>query len=132
MITFARPQDDNVETYTVNIALFIGLALVFLIILFVMVPLATMVTLDPPASTAGIPQTLRPDKEIYLTVKSDLTLVLGNDPVGRDVLGSTLDAATGGDKDTRILLRADRDTDLMNVMKLLRAAGYLKLRLVLQ
>ena len=98
MISFARPQSDNVEMYTVNIALFVGLALVFLIILLVMAPLATMATLNPPASTAD-PQP-RPDKELYLTVKSDLTLVLGNDPVRRDELGYTLDAATGGDKDT--------------------------------
>jgi biopolymer transport protein ExbD len=66
-------------------------------------------------------------------VKSDLTLALGNDPVDRTLLRSTLDAATKGDKDARIFLRADKVVpygELMEVMNLLRGAGYLKVALV--
>ena len=47
--------------------------------------------------------------------------------------GSTLDAATKGDKETRIFLRADKAVpygEVMEVMNLLRAAGYLKVALV--
>jgi hypothetical protein len=59
--------------------------------------------------------------------------MLGNDPVARDALGSLFDAATGGDKDTPIYLRADRRVpygEVMRIMELLRAAGYAKLLLV--
>ena len=58
---------------------------------------------------------------------------LGNDPVSRDLLPGTLDAAARGDKDTRIFLRADKAVpygEVMEVMNLLRAAGYLKVALV--
>src|SRR5262249_49384167 len=70
---------------------------------------------------------------LYLTVKSDLTLTLGDDPVSRDGLGGTLDAAAQSDKDTRIFLRADKAGpygEVIEVMNLLRAAGYLKVALV--
>src|SRR5260370_111463 len=53
--------------------------------------------------------------------------------VSRDGLGGTLDAAAKGDKDTRIFLRADKAVpygEIMEVMNLLRAAGYLKVALV--
>ena len=66
-------------------------------------------------------------------MKSDLTLALGDDPVSRDGLGGTLDAAAKGEKDTRIFLRADKAVpygEIMEVMNLLRAAGYLKVALV--
>ena len=43
----------------------------------------------------------RPDRPLYLTVKADLTLALGDDSVSRDLLPGTLDAAAKGDKDTR-------------------------------
>ena len=66
-------------------------------------------------------------------MRPDLTLALGNDPVNRDLLRSTLDVATSGNKDRRIFLRADKTVpygDVMEVMNLLRAAGYLKVALV--
>jgi TonB family protein len=75
----------------------------------------------------------RPNKPLFLTLMPDLTLMLGYVPVGRDVLGSTLDAETSGDKDTRIFLRADSALpyrDVMDVLKLLQAAGYVKIALV--
>jgi biopolymer transport protein ExbD len=95
-------------------------------------PLATVdILVNLPASTAE-PQP-RPERPLYLTVKSDLTLALGENPVSRDFLPSTLDAAAKGDKDTRIFLRADKTVpygEVMEVMDLLRAAGYLKAALV--
>ncbi len=48
-------------------------------------------------------------------------------------LTATIDAATKGDKNERIYLRADKAVsygDLMEVMNLLRNAGYLKIALV--
>ena len=51
----------------------------------------------------------------------------------RDGLRSALEPATNGDKDMRIFLRADKVVsygDVMEVMNLLRAAGYFKVALV--
>jgi biopolymer transport protein ExbD len=47
-------------------------------------------------------------------------------------LSGTLDAASKGDKDRPIYLRADKMVpgELMEVMNLLRTAGYLKVALV--
>jgi len=106
--------------------------LVLLIIFMVAAPLATVdVLVNLPVASAQ-PQP-RPDKPLYLTVKSDLSLALGNDPVGRDQLASALDAATNGDKNARIFLRADKAVpygDVMEVMNTLRTAGYLTIALV--
>ncbi|MBL8583636.1 MAG: biopolymer transporter ExbD, partial [Rhizobiaceae bacterium] len=75
----------------------------------------------------------RPDKPLYLTVKDDLTIALGEEIVSRAGLGAALDRFTGSDKEQRVFLRADRMVDygeLMDVMNLLRASGYLKIALV--
>ena len=53
--------------------------------------------------------------------------------MARDALAGALAAATNGDHDTRIFLRADKVVsygELMAVMDLLRAAGFLKVALV--
>ena len=87
---------------------------------------------NPLASTAD-QQPRGSAKPLFLTIKSDLTLALGNDPIARDALGSSFNAATGGDKDALVYLRADRTVpydELMRIMELLRAAGYFKFHLV--
>ena len=95
-------------------------------------PLATVdIAVDLPSSNAE--QQQKPDKPIYLTLKPDLTLAIGDSTVARDQLASALDSATGGNKDDRIFLRADRSVpygDVMAVMNELRAARYLKVALV--
>ena len=120
------------EVHEINVTPFIDVMLVLLIIFMVAAPLATVdIQVNLPAASAQ-PQP-RPDKPLYLTVRPDLSLALGNDPIGRDRLSAALDAATNGEKDTRIFLRADRIVpygDVMEVMNLLRAAGYLKVALV--
>jgi biopolymer transport protein ExbD len=70
---------------------------------------------------------------VFLTVKPDLSLTLDDAQIAREQLASALAAATNGDKDKRIFLRADKTVpygDLMDVMNLLRAAGFLKVALV--
>lgn len=125
-------SDDLVENHEINVTPFIDVMLVLLIIFMVAAPLSTVdVAVDLPASNAQ-PQP-RPNEPLFLTVKSDLSLAFGNDPVARDAIKSALDGKTQGNADERVFLRADKTVsygDLMEVMNLLRAAGYLKIALV--
>jgi biopolymer transport protein ExbD len=124
--------DDLAEVHEINVTPFIDVMLVLLIIFMVAAPLATVdVAVELPVSTAQ-PQP-RPEKPLFLTIKDDHSLALGNDTVAEDDIGSALDAASANDKDQRIFLRADKQVDygaLMEVMNKLRAAGYLKVALV--
>jgi TonB system transport protein ExbD (group 1) len=106
--------------------------LVLLIIFMVAAPLATVdVPVDLPSSSA--PPQQRPPKPVYLTLKADGSLALGDNPVPRDTLADVLATATSGDKDERIFLRGDRAVpygEVMGLMNDLRRAGYLKVALV--
>jgi biopolymer transport protein ExbD len=124
--------DHLEEIREINVTPFIDVMLVLLIIFMVTAPLATVdVPVDLPASTAQ--RQPRPDKPVFLTVKADLGLTLGDTTVERDRLKAALDAATGTDREQRIFLRAAKTVDygaLMDVMNALRDAGYLKVALV--
>jgi biopolymer transport protein ExbD len=125
-------EDSLTEVHEINVTPFIDVMLVLLIIFMVAAPLATVdIQVNLPASTAE-PQR-RPDKPVYMTVKPDLTLAIGNVLVPRDRVQSALGSAAAGNKDTVIFLRADKTVpygELIEVMNILSKAGYLKVALV--
>lgn len=132
-VSLKEPSDGDLgEVSDINVTPFIDVVLVLLIIFMVAAPLSTVdVAVDLPVSNAQPQQ--RPDTPIFLTVKNDLSLALGNDPVARETLQAVLDRQSNHDREQRVFLRADGGVsyrDLMEVMNALRNAGYLKIALV--
>jgi biopolymer transport protein ExbD len=124
--------DDLSETHEINVTPFIDVILVLLIISMIAAPLSTVdVAVDLPTSNAEPHPP--PEKPITLTLKSDRSLRLENDPLPRDALAMALDRESNSDKERRIFLRADKSVaygDIMALMNDLRTAGYLKIGLV--
>ena len=125
-------SDDSGELHEINVTPFIDVMLVLLIIFMVAAPLATVdIKVNLPASTAK-PQP-RPEKPVFLTVKADNQLLVGEQEVTKETLAQILDQNTESNKETTIFFQADKTVDyetLMGIMDALRKAGYLKVGLV--
>jgi biopolymer transport protein ExbD/biopolymer transport protein TolR len=128
-----RSDSGDLEIqHEINVTPFIDVMLVLLIIFMVAAPLATVdIGVNLPASTAS--EQPRPDKPVFITIKPDQTIAVGETVVARESLASALDTATNSHKDETIFVRADKSLnygELIEVMNTLRDAGYLKLALV--
>jgi biopolymer transport protein ExbD len=135
-VSFAdtEPDDDSdfAETHEINVTPFIDVILVLLIIFMVAAPLSTVdLPIDLPSSTATAQK--KPDKPTYVSIKPDLAVAIGETPVKRVDLVRSLDAMADSSKDRFIFLRADRSVpygEMMEVLEILRAGGYAKIKLV--
>jgi len=131
-MAIAKRNEGAKVNSNINVTPMVDVMLVLLIIFMVAAPLSTVdVGVELPVSTAKAQP--RPDKPIFLTIKADQTLLVGNQPVTEGQLGQALDVATQTDRKKRLFLRADKRVaygELMRVMNMLRSAGYLKVALV--
>ena len=131
-IRLAKRDKEYAEVHEINVTPFIDVMLVLLIIFMVAAPLATVdVSVNLPSASAEPPA--RPDKPIFVTFKADRSLAVSDEVVTRADLAAALDAATGSDRTQRVLLRADQALsygEVMELMNLLRNAGYVKVALV--
>jgi biopolymer transport protein ExbD len=118
--------------HEINVTPFIDVMLVLLIIFMIAAPPRTVdVSVDLP--TSNVERQPRPDQPIFLAVKSDLTLALGDASIPRSELQSALDALSKADRTQRVFLRADKSVAYGNpidTINALRSAGYLKVALV--
>ncbi len=118
--------------HEINVTPFIDVILVLLIIFMVAAPLSTVdIAVDLPAANAAAQP--RQDKPVFLTIRADRSLAVGEEPVARPSLARALETATNGDKAQRLYLRADKSVpygEVIGIMNDLRAAGFLKVALV--
>ena len=125
-------DDDFAESHEINVTPFIDVMLVLLIIFMVAAPLSTVdLPVDLPTSSAT--PTKKPDKPTYVSIKPDLAVAIGEEMVKRVDLVRRLDSMADMGKDRYIFLRADRAVpygELMDVLEILRAGGYSKIKLV--
>jgi biopolymer transport protein ExbD len=125
-------DDDFTENHEINVTPFIDVILVLLIIFMVAAPLSTVdLPVDLPSSTAT-PQK-KPDKPTYVSIEADLAIAIGENMVKRVDLVRSLDAMSDAGKDRFVFLRADRAVpygEMMDVLEILRAGGYSKIKLM--
>jgi biopolymer transport protein ExbD len=108
--------------------------LVLLIVFMVAAPLAT-VSIKVNLPTAVAPPTPSPQKPIYLTIRKNGDLHIGNAATDLDSLGADLKKQVGtrDPAHERIYIRADKDTvygDFLDLMNKLQDNGFYSVALI--
>lgn len=127
-----RTDTQVVHGPEINVTPLIDVMLVLLVIFMMTAPLSTVnVPVDLPSSTTQ--PTPRAENPIFVTIRADHALALGEEVVAPGMLLDRLKNLTIKNPEERIFLRADKTVDygcLMKTMNLLREAGFLKVALV--
>src|ERR1700743_3534758 len=88
-------DEEFAEAHEINVTPFIDVMLVLLIIFMVAAPLSTVdLPVDLPSATA-VPMK-KPDNPIYVTIKADLVVAVGETPLKRADLVASLNAMAEG------------------------------------
>jgi biopolymer transport protein ExbD len=132
----ARPgsdlDDDLAENAEINVTPFIDVMLVLLIIFMVAAPLSTVdIPVELPVAVAGAPE--RQADPVFITIKEDLSISVGETSVALDNLHIQVGIITHVNREERLYLRADRSVpygEVIRVMNALKRDGYYKIGLV--
>ncbi len=120
------------ENAEINVVPFVDVMLVLLIIFMVAAPLATVnVPIDLPPS--NIEATPNPKDPVFVSIQKTGQIFLGDNEITLDRLGDAIMTRTMGDRENRIMVRADRDViygNVMRVMNVLQDYGFFKVALV--
>ena len=125
----SKNYSENAE---INVVPFVDVMLVLLIIFMVAAPLATVnVQVDLPPSNAE--PTPNPKDPVFVSIQKTGQIVLGDNETTIEALGPAMMERTLGDRENRIMVRADRDViygNVMRVMNVLQDNGFYKVALV--
>jgi len=127
-----RRQSHQRAITEINVAPFVDVMLVLVIIFMIAAPLLTVgVPVDlPEASVEAINEEQEP---LVITVNRDGELYLQEAPVEPGALVPRLNAITDANPDLRIFVRGDREINygrVMEVMGLVNEAGFTKVALI--
>ncbi len=125
---------DVAQNASINVTPFVDVMLVLLIIFMVAAPLAS-VTIKVALPPAQAKPARKPPKIIYLSIKKDGRIFVGDDASDLDTLGDDLTKAIGGSNPSneRIFIRGDQDVlyeNFMGVMNKLQDNGFYSVALV--
>ena len=125
---------DVAQNASINVTPFVDVMLVLLIIFMVAAPLAS-VTIKVALPPAAAKPAKNPPTPVYISIKKDGRVFVGDNASDIDTLGDDLKAAVGARDPSkeRIFIRGDEDLpymDFMAVMNKLQDSGFYSVALV--
>jgi len=125
---------DVAQNASINVTPFVDVMLVLLIIFMVAAPLAS-VTIKVALPPAAAKPAKNPPKPVYISLKADGRVYIGDNKTSLDDMGTDLKDAVGTRNPTneRIYIRGDQEVmyqDFMAVMNKLQDNGFYSVALV--